>query len=349
MIIFLYIPGFYAAVEQADNHELRGRPVVVGGDPRKRGSVTGASREARALGVEEGMDVREALERCPDVAFRRTRLKRYRAVAAEVRAMLRAGTDRIEEFGMDGTFLEVPPATEALPLGAELCVHVQAELGLPAVAGIGPTRFVAELAARHAGPGGVREVREQDALSFLARFPVTEIRGIGPTTAKKLAASGLESIGDVQALSVEDLEALVGRTASTYRSLARGEDIAPLRPRPPAKSLSQERTLAEATLDLRVLGEELLELAGQLEVMLTRERRAARTVTLGISFVDGSQQTRTQTLDSFVADQGEIGEAALQLLARTQAGARHVRRLRLQLSNLQAAGRVGDPRQLRLF
>ena len=118
MIIFIYIPGFYAAVEQADNHELRGRPVVVGGDPRKRGSVTGVSAEARKRGVVEGMEAREALERCPEAAFRRTRLKRYRAVAAETRALLRATTDRIEEFGVDGTFLEVPAQTEALPLGS---------------------------------------------------------------------------------------------------------------------------------------------------------------------------------------------------------------------------------------
>ena len=154
MIIFIHIPGFYAAVEQADNHELRGRPVVVGGDPRKRGSVTGVSVEARKRGVVEGMEAREALERCPEAVFRRTRLKRYRAVAAETRALLRATTDRIEEFGVDGTFLEVPPQIEALPLAAELCVHMQAELALHSVAGIGPTRFIAYLGARHPRSGG---------------------------------------------------------------------------------------------------------------------------------------------------------------------------------------------------
>ncbi len=349
MIIFIHIPGFYAAVEQADNHELRGRPVVVGGDPRKRGSVTGASPEARKHGVEEGMEAREALERCPDAVFRRTRLKRYRAVAAEVRALLRATTDRIEEFGVDGTFLEVPPRAEALPLAAELCVHIQAELALPAVAGIGPTRFVAYLGARHPGPGGIKQVREDEALEFLGRFPLTEIWGLGPTTAKKLAASGLESIADLQSSPQDDLQELVGRHAATFRALARAEDSAPLRPRPPAKSLSQERTLLEATLDLRVLGNELLELAGQLEAILARERSAARTVTLGLSYIDGTQVTRTQTFESPVDAQSELGEAALQLLARTQAGARHVRRLRLQVSNLRPAGPDRDPRQLRLF
>jgi DNA polymerase-4 len=349
MIIFIHIPGFYAAVEQADNHELRGQPVVVGGDPGKRGSVTGVSAEARKYGVEEGMDAREALERCPNAVFRRTRLKRYRAVAAETRALLRATTDRIEEFGVDGTFLEVPEQADALPLAAELCVRIQAELGLAAVAGIGPTRFVAHLGARHPGPGGIRMVRESDALAFLARFPSTEIWGLGPATAEKLAASGLESIGDLQNTPREEFEKLVGRNAARFHSLARGEDVAPLRPYPRAKSLSQERTLTEATLDLRRIGDELLELAGQLESVLVRERRVARTVTLGLAYVDGTQVTRTQTFDTSVGDQGQIGEAALQLLARTQAGARHVRRLRLQASNLRAADREGDSHQLRLF
>ncbi len=349
MIIFIHIPGFYAAVEQADNHELRGRPVVVGGDPRKRGSVTGVSVEARKRGVVEGMEAREALERCPDAMFRPTRLKRYRGVAAETRALLRATTDRIEEFGVDGTFLEVPPQLEALPLAAELCVHMQAELGLHSVAGIGPTRFVAYLGARHPGPGGIREVKPDEVLSFLSRFSLTEIWGLGPATAKKLAASGLDSIGDLQRIPQEELEQLAGRNAATFRSLALGEDVAPLRPRPPAKSLSRERTLSEATLDLRSLGDELLELAAELEGMLTRERRAARTVTLGLSYVDGTQMTRTQTVDEAIDGQTEIGEAALQLLVRTQAGARHVRRLRLQVSNLRAGGRESDARQLRLF
>ena len=221
MIIFIHIPGFYAAIEQADSHELRGRPVVVGGDPSKRGSVTSASAEARSLGVEEGMDAREALALCPDAVFRRTRLKRYRTVAAEVRALVRDTTDRLEELGVDGTFLEGPSQVEPLPLAAELCVRIQAELGLSAVAGVGPSRFVAHLGARHPGPGGIRQVRSDEVLSFLGRFPLTEIWGLGPSTAKKLAASGFESIADLQTADPDKLEELAGRNAATFRALGR--------------------------------------------------------------------------------------------------------------------------------
>src|SRR5258705_3220493 len=211
MIVFVLVPGLYAAGGQADNPALRGRPVVVGADPAKRGTVTSASREARARGVHEGIETKRALELCPDAALRPTRLERYREVAAELRALLRAETDRIEELGIEGTFLELAPGVEVVARVAELCVRVQAELGIAAVAGIGPTRFVAYLCARHAGPGGIRKVEEPDVPDFLAPFPVTEIWGLGPATAQKLSERGVHTIAALRAVALEELTAIVRR------------------------------------------------------------------------------------------------------------------------------------------
>ena len=149
----------------------------------------GASREARARGVEEGMEMRRALELCPDAILRPTRLKHYRERVAELRELLRADCERLEELGLDGTFLELASPADGLAHAAELCVRLQAEFGLPAVAGIAPTRFVAVLAARHAGPGGIRRVNEAEVEAFLAPFPVDEIWGLGPATAQRLACA----------------------------------------------------------------------------------------------------------------------------------------------------------------
>ncbi|HXZ84305.1 MAG TPA: DNA polymerase IV, partial [Myxococcota bacterium] len=209
MIVFILVPGLYAAVEQADNPALRGRPVVVGADPAKRGTVTSASREARARGVAEGMEMRRALELCPDAAVRPTRLERYREVAAELRALLRAETDRIEELGLDGTFLELPGTADPVARVAELCVRVQAELGIAAVGGVAPTRFVAYLAARHAGPGGIRLIAEPEVRAFLAPFPVTEIWGLGPATAARLAARGVQTIATLAAVDLATLTSVI--------------------------------------------------------------------------------------------------------------------------------------------
>jgi DNA polymerase IV len=349
MIVFILVPGLYAAVEQADNPALRGRPVVVGADPAKRGTVTSASREARARGVLEGMEMKRALELCADAAVRPTRLERYREVAADLRALLRAETDRIEELGLDGTFLELAGAEDQVARAAELCVRVQAELGVAAVAGIGPTRFVSFLAARHAGPGGIRLVAEADVKAFLAPFAVTEIWGLGPATAAKLAARGVHTIATLAAVDLPTLTGVVGRGAAAILEYARGEDKEPLRPKPRARSLSQERTLDEPAIDVRSLGELLEALAERLERALARERRAARTVTLGLFFVDGTRVTRSASLDEPVTASAEFLEAAQALLSRTQAGARPVRRVRLALSGLVRAEAPGDARQLRLF
>jgi DNA polymerase IV len=349
MIVLILVPGFYAAVEQADNPALRGRPVVVGADPAKRGTVTSASREARARGVSEAMEMRRALELCPDAAIRPTRLERYREVAAELRALLRAETDRIEELGLEGYFLELEAGLDPVARAAELCVRVQAELGIAAVAGIAPTRFVAHLAARHAGPGGIRQVTLPEVRSFLAPFAVTEIWGLGPATAEKLGARGVHTIATLAAVDLETLGGIVGRGAATILEYARGEDHAPLRPKPQARTLSQERTLEEPAVDLRSLVDLLETLSEKLERGLVRERRVARTVTVGVWFVDGTRVTRSSTLDDPSASGAVFAETARALLSRTQAGARPVRRVRLAVSGLIRAEAAADARQLRLF
>jgi DNA polymerase IV len=349
MIALILVPGLYAAVEQADNPALRGRPVVVGADPAKRGTVTSASREARARGVTDGMEMRRALELCPDAAVRPTRLERYRQVAAELRALLRAETDRIEELGLEGTFLELEPSVDPVARAAELCVRVQAELGVAAVAGVAPTRFVAHLAARHAGPGGIRQVSESEVRAFLAPFPVTEIWGLGPATAEKLGARGVHTISTLAAVDLETLTGIVGRGAGALLDYARGADRAPLRPKPQARTLSQERTLDEPAIDLRGLATLLETLAERLERGLARERRAARTVTLALHFVDGTRVTRSSPLPQPSADRAVFAEAAQALLSRTQAGARPVRRIRLAVTGLVRAQPAADARQLRLF
>jgi len=349
MIVFLKAPGFYAAVEQADDPALRGVAVIVGGDPQKRGMVTAASPEALARGVRPGMETAEALGLCPAAALRPTRLKRYREVAALMREQIRTATDRIEELGLDGTFLALPIESDVLRQAAEICVGIQARLGIRAVAGIGPTRFSAYLASSQPGPGGILWLKENEVQEFLDRFAVAEIWGLGPATAARLAEVGVRTIRELRLADPDQLRSIAGRNAQTFLELASARPEEPIRPKPRTKSLSQERTLVAPSADLRTLGDELAELSRQLESVLAREGRAARTVTLGLGYADGTQVTRTQTLEQPAAGQGMIEETALHLLGRTQAGARQVRRVRLQLANLSLLEDPAEPEQLRLF
>ncbi len=349
MILFLFVPGFYASVEQADHPELRGRPVLVGGNPRKRGTVTSASPEAQTKGVIEGMPTAEALVLCPDAEVRSTRLRRYREVSGALRALAWGHTDRVEPSGLDGVYLEVPGGESPINLAAELCVRIRGDLGLPAVAGIGATRFVAYVAARHTGEGGIRVIEPEDGRGFLAGLAVTEIWGLGPASAARLADRGIERIGDLQDRSLEEVEAIVGRIAATFRPLALGEDEDRIRARPRPKSVSQEETLAEPTADIGTLGERISELAARIAVVLEREGRAARTLTVGIEFVDAQQRTRTQTEERPRSTHAEIRESALALLGRARSESRLVRRLRLQVATLVRRESDTAPRQLDLF
>jgi DNA polymerase-4 len=349
MLIFIYIPGFYAAVEQGDEPELRGRPVAVGGHPEKGGAVISASREAIEHGIESGSTLESALERCPDLQLRPTRLPRYREVSAEMRAILRNVSERIEPLGLDGTYLEPPSDREPLRVAAQICVRVQAELAIRAVAGVAPTRFVANLAARRAGAAGVRQVAAAEVREFLRGLPLFEVWGLGPSTADKLRAQGITTIGHLQDRSLDELRTLVGRPAAQFRELALGQDYSPLRPSKPQQSLSREKTLEEPTADLRALADLLLDLSSRLEEMLTRERRVGRTVTLGVRYDDGEEVTRTLTRADVISKQAELHEIALELLGRTSAGVRAVGRLSLRIARLRRAEDEGLPRQLRLF
>ncbi len=349
MLVFIFVPTFYAAVEQVDDPSLRGRPLIVGSDPQKRGRVTSSSREACALGVTDGILVSEALARCPGASLRPTRLPRYREAAAEIRAILRVASPRLEHVGLDGTYLDGPDDPDLLETAAGLCVTIQAETGIASHAGIGPTRFVAWLAGRHAGPEAIRFVTEAGASDFLSAFPVTELWGLGPATGEKLAGEGVGTISEFRALSVERAAELVGRGAERMLELAHGQDREALQPSPHARSFSQEQTLEDPTQDMSALGAVLFELAERIDRILVREQRAARTVTVGVGFVDSEQQSRTRTLRDPISGESMIREVALDLLRRTQAAMRPVRRLRLQIANLSRASHAGDPRQLRLL
>jgi DNA polymerase-4 len=349
MILFLLVPGFYASVEQADHPELRGRPVLIGGHPRKRGTVNSVSVEAVPTGVVEGMRMAEALERCPEAQIRPTCLRRYREVAAAVRALAWAHTDRVEPDGLGAIYLEIPSETTPLTLAAELCVRVRGELGLAAVAGAGPTRFVAYVAARHCGPGGIRVVNPDEVEAFLAQLPLTEIWGLGPASAARLAEHGFRRVGDLQRRSNEELEGIIGRSAGGFLRLALGQDEERIRARPRPKSVSQEETLAEPTADLTTLSDRISELSGRIALVLERDGRAARTVSLGLGFVDDRQLTRSQTDERPLSNPTEIRDAAYALLGRARLGPRLVRRIRLQVTNLCPREQPGQPRQLSLF
>jgi nucleotidyltransferase/DNA polymerase involved in DNA repair len=363
-ILFAEVPSFYATVESARDPGLAGRPVIVGGDPRKRGLVQAASAEALTAGVEPEMPMVEALRLCPRARVVRTNMALYRETSRRLFACLRRAFPRLEPFGLGAAYFDVSGAGEGPEkIAADLRQQVAQQLALPLRVGIATGKFLARLAAEEAGGSGLRRIPPGQERAFLCPLAATRIEGVGRKTAATLAELGVETIGDVVGLGRERLEAAFGMHGQRIFALASAVDDGPVRAVRHAQSLSREVTIGgeprdrqslsrEVTIggeprDRGVLVERLQDLARQLEAELARQALSAGRVALKVRYADHGTHTRSQALGSPIARAADIQALALRLLDRTQAGSRPVRSFGLQLSRLAPAAEID--RQLELF
>jgi DNA polymerase-4 len=348
VLIYACVPGFYAEVERSADPSLHGRPVIVGGDPRKRGVVQSASADALAAGVAIDMPLLEALALCPRARVRKTNMPAYREAAARLRACFRSETERVEPAGLDAALLDVGGSDESPEsIALRLQERVARELGLPLRLGIAPLRFVAKLAAEQAGAEGILAVRQPELRRFLDPLPVARLPGVGPRTQEALLALGAVCVADLLKLGRERLEQQLGNHGRAIFALAQGVDGSGVRPAPHPRTVSHESTLAAPEVDRGALSARLAELAGSVETTLARERLAAKRLVLKVRYADHEETTRSRTVKHPLAEAAELLALATDLLARTQAGERPIRGLGLAASALVRARR--DERQLDLF
>lgn len=346
-VIFAEVPCFYAMIEIAQDPSLEGRPVLVGGDPRKRGLVQSASPEALAAGVEPEMPVLEALRLCPTARTLRTNIRLYRETSRRLFACMRQEAGRLEPFGLGAAFFEAGPAADSRALALRLRARVQDELGLPLRAGIATGKFLARLAAEDSGASGVRQIPPGGEAAYLAPLPLTRLEGVGRKTAATLAELGARTIGDVAALGRERLEEVFGTHGLRIHALATARDDAPVRAARHPQSLTREVTVRGETRDRGILSEHLVDLARDLAEELRRQALTAGQVALKLRYADQVLSTRSHVLAAPTASPGELAAAAARLLDRTQAGSRPVRSIGIQVSRLAPA--ADADRQLDLF
>lgn len=348
MLIYAEVPGFYAEFERAADPALAGRPVIVGGDARKRGAVQAATADARASGVAEGMLVLEALERCPRARAFVTNMRRYREAGAELRTQFRRATDRVEPAGVAAAYLDVSARSEPpSEIAARLRDAVRDELGLPLRVGISGVKFLAKLAAETLDREGVFEIAPDAARAFLDPLPVGRLPGVGPKTEATFAELGVATAGDLVRVDRRWLEERLGNHGLAILSYAQGRDPAGLRAAPHPRSVSQEATFPAPETDRAALEERLASLATRLEEALARERLAAKRVAVKIRYADDEVVTRSRTVVHALSSARELLAQAAPLLNRTQVGTRAVRGLALVAGELTRARR--DDRQLDLF
>ncbi len=342
-IIHVDMDAFFASVEQMDQPHLRGRPVVVGGDPKGRGVVAAASYEARNFGIRSAMPCGEAARRCASAIFVRPRMERYREVSHQIRAIFETVTSLIEPLSLDEAYLDVTDNSLNEPLAGRVAIHlkrrIRDEVGLTASAGVGPNKLIAKIASDLDKPDGLVIIPPEKVLGFISKLPVERLWGVGPATAKRLHEMGLRLAGDVADRSVEDLMSRFGNQGRTLHALARGVDERPVHSDREPKSRGSETTFeGDVTSETR-LSLEIGRLAEDVSRRLHRLGRGGRTVTLKVRYSDFTTITRSRTLSAPTQDGAIIAGAAQELLkTSTEAGERPIRLMGVNVSSLDSDG-----------
>ncbi len=348
LLIFAEVPRFYAEIELLADPGRRGRPLLVGGDPRKKGRVQSASLEALEAGVEPGMSMLESLERCPRARTVRTNMRRYREVSTRLRAFFRGSAERVELVGLGAAFLEVSgDELDAREMARKIVEGVARELSLPARVGIAPVKFAARLAAEEAPDGELHAISANGLRGFLDPLPVSRLPGVGPRTEARLAEISVLTVADAAACAPARLSSALGKHGLAIHRTAQGLDRDRIRAAPHARSVSQEFTLVTPELDLGVLQERIAELAQGVAQGLRLEALRARRLSLKVAYLDGETVTRTRTVVPEVWEMPDLREVAEELLERTDAGNRALRLVGLAATELSRA--AAEDRQLPLF
>ncbi|MBI1735953.1 MAG: DNA polymerase IV [Candidatus Rokubacteria bacterium] len=331
--------AFYAAIEQRDRPELRGRPVVVGADPRGRGVVSAASYEARVFGVRSAMPIGKAARLCPDAAFLPVAMEKYRAVSAEIMAILADFSPVVEPISVDEAFIDLTGTTSLHgdPVSAvrRIKERVRAETALTASAGLAANKFVAKVASELRKPDGLVVVPPGEEAAFLAPLGVERIWGVGKVTAAELAALGIRTIAQLQRVPVAALVRRFGEHGAHLADLAYGRDDRPVEPFAPPKSMGAETTFEVDCHDRAPLEIELRTQSERVARELRAEGFAGACVTLKLRFAPWQTITRSHTAEP-TQDGLEIYRRVLALLARERLD-RPVRLIGVSVSRLGPA------------
>ncbi len=350
-IIHIDMDAFYAAVEQRDDPKLRGKPVIVGGDPRSRGVVATASYEARRYGVHSAMPASQAYRLCPHGVFVRPRFEVYREASRRIQAVLHRYTALVEPLSLDEAYLDVSGSDlfrgSATRIARDIKRAILTETGLIASAGVSYNKFLAKLASDLDKPDGLTVILPERGPDFVAALPIGRFHGIGKATERRMHALGIRTGADLRGWSREALIETFGKAGAWYHRLARGEDERPVEPHRSRKSLGAETTFAQDLDDFAEMLRELESLARELAEDLVRRRLAGRTLTLKVKYADFEQVTRSQSFARPIASYAELQPHLAALLARTEAGPRPVRLLGVTVSGFDEAERAAV--QLALF
>ena len=352
VIIHVDMDAFFAAVEQRDHPEYRGKPVVVGADPkggRGRGVVSTCSYEAREYGIHSAMPISEAYRRCPHAVFLPVRMSAYREVSQQIREIFREFTPVIEPLSIDEAFLDVTGSLRLFggkrKLARELQDRIKERTGLTASLGVAPNKLVAKIASDLEKPQGLVIVDPGEVREFLRPMPVGRLWGVGPKTEEALEKLNIQTIGDLADRDPKELEMRFGKHGREMWRRANGRDDRPVKTNEEVKSVGHEHTFETDTADPSLLASTLMKLSEKVAHRLRKGGLQGRTVTTKLRFEDFTTLTRATTLDKHTDNAPEIYAVASRNLDRIDMAGRRVRLIGVTVSGLHR----GEIRQTSLF
>lgn len=329
IIAHLDMDAFFAAVEERDHPELKGRPIVVGADPARgkgRGVVSTANYPARQYGIHSALPISTAWRLAekardrgqPETVFLGVNYRRYREISGRIMALVRRYAPLVEEAGIDEVFFDLS-FTGSFDRAGEICRRLKKEIQeqerLTASVGLGPNKLVAKIASDFQKPDGLTIVTPEEAESFLEPLPVRKIPGIGPKTEKRLAREGIRLVRDLKKFSPEELQNRFGKWGPELYDRVRGRHEAPLREEYEPKSVGEQETFGEDTRDLNLIFDRLLGMCGSVwKRMLAEGFRTFRTVVVTIRFADFDTHSRSQTLTAATGSPARLRFLAMKLL-----------------------------------
>lgn len=337
-IMHVDMDAFFASVEQLDNPDLRGKPVIVGGQSC-RGVVSTCSYEARRYGVHSAMSMAEARKLCPHGEYVPVRMRRYKEVSQKIMSIFHYFTPLVEQLSIDEAFLDVSGMEKLYhnteEIGWLIKKRIAAETGLTASVGLAPNKFLAKMASDLQKPDGVTIIRHAEAAKFIADFPVTKIFGIGRMAEKSLLQYGIATIGQLAAAENNVLKKVFGKNADSVHRLAQGIDERPVVTESIPKSIGRETTFTQDLFTEEQCRRELLKLSGQTGFRLRSKGYSGHTLTLKVKFTDFRIVTRSITSETDICCDEEIYALSVKLLHEVDLK-KGIRLLGVTVSNLSA-------------
>lgn len=317
-ILHVDMDAFYASIEEREHPELKGQPIIVGGQAEHRGVVSAANYVAREFGVHSAMPMRTARQLCPHAHYFPVRMKNYVEISHSIQNIFRKYSPLVEPLSLDEAFLDVSGSQLLFGSGSEIAKSIKQEIKeqvhLIASVGVAPNKFLAKIASDAHKPDGLVIVNPNGVQDFLDPLPISRVWGIGKVASKRFAKLGVQTVKQLRSLDLKLLGELFGEHGRHLWELSRGIDDRPVISERRAKSISRETTFPEDVSDLEVLKHVLIELVDDVARRLRKNGLRGKSIQLKIRYDDFSTYTRVLSLNHPTDITKEIEDSALELL-----------------------------------